>query len=136
MIIACAPLRFSLNGGGSDLPIFSNQFSGRVVSVTLDRYVYVTVNKSFSKHFRLAYSRNENPGNISDIQHPIIRACLEKLEVHDYLEITSIADVPSNGSGLGSSSAFTVALLKALHGVRKYCPEKSAPLPKLPRLPI
>ena len=115
MIIACAPLRFSLNGGGSDLPIFSNQLSGKVVSVTLDRYVYVTVNKSFSKHFRLAYSKNENPGNISEIQHPIIRASLEKMEVSDYLEITSIADVPSNGSGLGSSSAITVALLKALH---------------------
>lgn len=115
MIIACAPLRFSLNGGGSDLPIFSDKFEGKVVSVTLDRYVYVTVNKSFSNHYRLAYSRNEYPKNISEIQHPIIRSCLEKMQITDYLEITSIADVPSSGSGLGSSSAFTVALLKALH---------------------
>jgi len=115
MIIACAPLRFSLNGGGSDLPIFSNKFEGKVVSITLDRYVYVTVSKSFSNHFRLAYSKIEHPKNISEIKHPIIRACLEKMKINDFLEITSIADIPSNGSGLGSSSAFTVALLKALH---------------------
>jgi D-glycero-alpha-D-manno-heptose-7-phosphate kinase len=115
MIVACAPLRFSLNGGGSDLPIYSDELEGKVVSVTIDRYVYVTVNKSFFDFFRLSYSKNENPRSISEIEHPIIRACLQKMEIDDFLEITSIADVPSNGSGLGSSSAFTVALLKALH---------------------
>jgi D-glycero-alpha-D-manno-heptose-7-phosphate kinase len=126
MIIACAPLRFSLNGGGSDLPIFSDKFQGEVVSITLDRYVYVTVNKSFSNHYRLAYSRNEYPKTISEIQHPIIRSCLEMMNISDYLEITSIADVPSNGSGLGSSSAFTVALLKALHEYKGFQIDSSA----------
>lgn len=114
MIISSAPLRLSFNGGGSDLPAFTNRFMGKVVSVSIDRYVYVTVNKSYSNNFRIAYSRIETPTNIREINHPIVRACLEKYQIRDYLEITSVADIPSSGSGLGSSSAFTVALISAL----------------------
>ena len=114
MIIASAPLRLSFNGGGSDLPAFTNRFLGKVVSITIDRYVYVTVNKSFSDNFRIAYSSIETPTSIIGIKHPIVKACLEKYQIQDYLEITSVADIPSSGSGLGSSSAFTVALISAL----------------------
>jgi len=130
MIVSCAPLRFSFNGGGSDLPFYSDRYEGKVVSVTLDRYVYVTVNRSFSKHFRLAYSHIEEVNSIDAIAHPIIRACLKEMNIKDYLEITSIGDVPANGSGLGSSSAFTVALLQALHEyvAKEITPEQLAAL--------
>jgi D-glycero-alpha-D-manno-heptose-7-phosphate kinase len=115
VIVSSAPLRLSFNGGGSDLPTFTQESDGKVVSVTLDRYVYVTVSKSYSDSFRLAYSQIETEASLSSIKHPIIKACLEKFEVKDFLEVTSVADIPSNGSGLGSSSAFTVALIRALN---------------------
>lgn len=115
MIVSSAPLRLSFNGGGSDLPIFTEESDGKVVSVTLDRFVYVTVSKSYSDLYRLAYSQIETEESLANIKHPIIGACLKKFEVRDFLEITSVADIPSNGSGLGSSSAFTVALIRALN---------------------
>ena len=115
MIVSSAPLRFSFNGGGSDLPVFFERERGRTVSIALDKRVYVTLHKSFSGEYRIAYSRIESCKTIAEIRHPIVRACLEILEWDEQgLEITSIADVPSSGSGLGSSSAFTVALLNGI----------------------
>ena len=115
MLISSAPLRFSLNGGGSDLPSYLENAEGLTVAMPLNKRVYITLHESFSGKFRIAYSRIEEVARISEIQHPIVRACLEVLNWKGPgLEITSIADVPSSGTGLGSSSAFTVALLSGL----------------------
>lgn len=115
MLISSAPLRFSLTGGGSDLPKFLEHADGLVVSMPLNKRVYLTFHESFSGDFRISYSNIENVRNIADIQHPLVRASLELLEWKGFgLEITSIADVPSNGSGLGASSAFTVALISGI----------------------
>lgn len=115
MLISSAPLRFSLNGGGSDLPSYFENSDGLTVTMPLNKRVYITLHESFSGQYRIAYSRIEEVSKIEDIKHPIVRACLEVLDWKGPgLEITSIADVPSNGTGLGSSSAFTVALLSGL----------------------
>ena len=116
MIITSAPLRFSLVGGGSDLPSFTKQYQGRVISSSINKRVYITLNLSFSGDYRISYSKLENVQSIDEIQHVLVRSCLEKVGWDGPgLEITSIADVPSDGTGLGSSSAFTVALLLGLH---------------------
>jgi D-glycero-alpha-D-manno-heptose-7-phosphate kinase len=115
MLISSAPLRFSLNGGGSDLPSFLDISQGLTVSMPLNKRVYLTFHESFTGNFRIAYNKIEEAQSIEDIEHPIVRACLELLAWGGPgLEITSIADVPSDGSGLGSSSAFTVALLSGI----------------------
>ncbi|MBX7156828.1 MAG: GHMP kinase [Verrucomicrobiae bacterium] len=115
MIISSTPLRMSFVGGGSDLPIFYRQFGGAVVSTAINQYVYVTVNPKFDHKIRLSYSQTEEVDKPSQIEHPLVREALKKLRIPGGIEITSIADIPSKGTGLGSSSAFTVGLLNALH---------------------
>jgi D-glycero-alpha-D-manno-heptose-7-phosphate kinase len=115
MIITQTPLRVSFAGGGSDLPSFYRRFGGAVVSTTIDKYVYINVNKKFDDGIRIAYSRTEEVGSVDEIDHRIVKASLRKLGISGGIEITSIADIPSSGTGLGSSSAFTVGLLLALH---------------------
>jgi len=115
MIITQTPLRMSFAGGGTDLPAFYRQFGGAVVSTAIDKYVYVNVNKKFDSSIRVSYSRTEEVAAVSDIEHPIVRSSLLKLGIPGGLEITSIADIPSRGTGLGSSSSFAVGLLLALH---------------------
>lgn len=115
MIITQTPLRMSFAGGGSDLPSFYRQFGGAVVSSAIDKYIYVNVNKKFDDWIRVSYSRTEEVESVDQIGHPIVRAALQKLNIPGGLEITSIADIPSRGTGLGSSSSFTVGLLLALH---------------------
>ena len=114
MIISRAPLRVSLAGGGSDLPSFFQEGGGAVFSVAIDQYVYVAVHKHFAGGYRLKYSKTEDVKEISEIQHPLIREVLQEIRSSEDLEIASFADVPSTGSGLGSSSAFTIALLNAV----------------------
>ena len=115
MLISSAPLRLSLNGGGSDLPSYLENADGLAVSMPINKRVYITLHESFSGNYRIAYSKIEEAQKVEEIKHPIVRACLEILNWNGPgLEITSIADVPSNGTGLGSSSAFTVALLSGL----------------------
>lgn len=118
MIISRAPLRFSLGGGGSDLPAYSRVHGGFVVSAAIDKYVYVTANRRFYRDMRLAYSQTEIVKTIDEIEHPIFREALRMLGVDHSIELTSVAELPSN-SGLGSSSTFTVALLNALHAYRR-----------------
>jgi D-glycero-alpha-D-manno-heptose-7-phosphate kinase len=115
MIISKTPLRISLFGGGTDLPGFYSQYSGSVLSFAINRYVYITLNNKFEQGYRVAYSTTENVTTASQIKHPLVRNSLKLLKVEASLEITSIAEVPSSGSGLGSSSSFTVGLLNALH---------------------
>ena len=114
MIISQTPLRMSFVGGGSDLPAYYRQHGGAVISTAIDKYVYVTVNRKFDDWIRLSYSKTEEVKSVSEIEHKIVRATLNKLGIAGGIEITSIADIPSRGTGLGSSSSFTVGLLHAL----------------------
>jgi D-glycero-alpha-D-manno-heptose-7-phosphate kinase len=114
MIVSRAPVRFSLGGGGTDLPAYADRFGGYVVTAAIDKYIYVTANRRFYRDIRLAYSKTEIAPSVDAIEHPIFREALRLTKVVDSIELTSIADLPAN-SGLGSSSAFTVALLNALH---------------------
>jgi D-glycero-alpha-D-manno-heptose-7-phosphate kinase len=115
MIISRTPLRMSFVGGGSDLPAFYRRFGGAVVSTAVNRYVYVTVNPKFDHRIRVSYSKTEEANSVERIKHPLVRESMKLLELDGGIEITSIADIPSRGTGLGSSSSFTVGLLHALH---------------------
>src|SRR5436190_11185655 len=115
MIISRTPLRMSFVGGGSDLPSFYRKFGGAVVSTAINKFVYITLNEKFDHRIRVSYSKTEEADSIEQIQHPLVRESMKLLSVQGGIEITSIADIPSKGSGLGSSSSFTVGLLHALH---------------------
>lgn len=115
MIISRTPLRMSFVGGGSDLPAYYQQYGGAVVSTAIDKYIYVTVNHKFDQSIRISYSKTEEVQQIADIKHQLVRECLKFLNIEGGIEITTIADVPSKGTGLGSSSTFTVGILHALH---------------------
>jgi D-glycero-alpha-D-manno-heptose-7-phosphate kinase len=115
MIVSRTPLRMSFVGGGSDLPSYYRQKGGAVLSTSIDKYIYVTVNKKFDSDIRLSYSLTENESSAKQIKHPIVRNTLSLLGIERGIEITSISDIPSHGSGLGSSSSYTVALLHALY---------------------
>jgi D-glycero-alpha-D-manno-heptose-7-phosphate kinase len=105
----------SFVGGGSDLPAFYRRFGGAVVSTAIDKYVYVTVNPKFDHRIRVSYSKTEEVETVAKIKHPLVREAMRLLGMDGGMEITSIADIPSRGTGLGSSSSFTVGLLHALH---------------------
>ena len=115
MIISRTPLRMSLVGGGSDLPAFYRKFGGAVVSTAINQFVYITVNQKFDEKIRVSYSRTEEARTVDRIRHPLVREAMKLLAIDGGVEITSIADIPAKGSGLGSSSSFTVGLLHALH---------------------
>ena len=115
MIITKTPLRVSFAGGGTDLAAFYEQEDGLVVSTAINLSIYIAAHEFFEKKIVLKYSKTEEVDEVSEIQHPLIRECMQKVGVGAPIEITSFADIPSKGSGLGSSSAFTVGLLKALH---------------------
>jgi D-glycero-alpha-D-manno-heptose-7-phosphate kinase len=114
MIVTRTPIRIPLGGGGTDLPSYYTQYGGFLISAAIDKYIYITVNKRFEKSIRVSYSSTEIVDSVDDIKHPIVREALRLLKIDSGIEITSIADVPSN-TGLGSSSSFTVGLLNALH---------------------
>lgn len=119
MIIAQTPLRMSFVGGGSDLPAFYRKYGGAVVSTAIDKFVYVAVNKKFDNAIRVSYSKTEEVESVAQIEHKIVRESLRMLDIPGGVEITSVADIPSRGTGLGSSSSFTVGLLHALHAYRR-----------------
>ena len=105
----------SFVGGGSDLPVFYRKFGGAVVSTAINQFVYITVNKKFDEKIRVSYSKTEEAGTVDRIKHPLVREAMKLLKIDGGMEITSVADIPGRGSGLGSSSSFTVGLLHALH---------------------
>lgn len=115
MIISKTPCRLSFAGGGSDIASYYREHGGAVVSVAIDKYVYLTLQQRFDSSIRIGYSRTEEVEGVDDIQHPIVRHCLKLMGPTQGIEITSHADIPSRGSGLGSSSSFTVGLLNGLH---------------------
>jgi D-glycero-alpha-D-manno-heptose-7-phosphate kinase len=114
MILTKTPFRISLAGGGSDLPAFYRQRAGAVLTSTVDKAMYIAIHPYFHDKIRIKYSRMEDVSSTSEIQHPLVRECLQQVSIKRGMEIASFADVPA-GSGLGSSSAFTVGLLHALY---------------------
>ena len=115
MIISRTPLRISFAGGGSDLHAFYRHEPGAVFTTAIDKYIYITVNKKFDHKIRASYSVTEIVDSVGDLQHELIRAALTTVELDGGLEITSISDIPSQGTGLGSSSSYVVGLLNALY---------------------
>lgn len=115
MIITRSPLRITLGGGGTDLPSYYEKRGGYLIAAAINKYVYITINRSFTDDLLLKYSQLERVRSVEEIQHRIVKACMEEVELPaSYTEITSIADIPA-GTGLGSSGSFTTALLKALY---------------------
>jgi len=118
MIVSRAPVRFSLGGGGTDLPAYSREYGGFVIAAAIDKYVFVCCGRRFYPTIRLAYSETETVDSVDKIKHQIYRAALTHANLTAGLELHSLADVPAN-TGLGSSSSFTVALLNALHAFKR-----------------
>jgi D-glycero-alpha-D-manno-heptose-7-phosphate kinase len=118
MIVSRAPVRFSLGGGGTDLPSYSREHGGFVVAAAVDKFVNVCVARRFQNNIRLAYSESEIVDSTEQVKHRIFKAALEMTGFERGLELHSLADVPAN-TGLGSSSSFTVALLNGLHAFKR-----------------
>jgi D-glycero-alpha-D-manno-heptose-7-phosphate kinase len=115
MIITRSPLRISLGGGGTDLPSYYEEHAGFLIAAAIDKYVYITLHRTFVEELIVKYSKMERVNSVEEVEHPIIREALKLVGVSaPYLEISSLADIPA-GTGLGSSGSFTTALLKALH---------------------
>ncbi len=115
MLITRTPLRISLAGGGTDFRDFYKVENGMVISATIDKYIYLVVNERYDDKIYLNYSKKEIVDSPAQIKHELVREALNMTQVEKGVEITCLADIPSEqGSGLGSSSAFTVGLLNVL----------------------
>ena len=118
MIITRTPFRVSFIGGGSDLrEFYTRNDYGAVVSAAITKYMYIIIHPYFHDKVRIKYSKTEDVCHVEEITHPLVRECLKKVVVEKGVEIASFADVPA-GTGLGSSSAFTVGLLHALYAFK------------------
>jgi len=118
VIFSRAPLRISLGGGGTDLPSYYREHGGFLVSGAIDKYVYMLTHTVFQRRYRMKYSEMEEVDEIAQIRHPILRETLLRHWRGNPLEIASVADVPA-GTGMGSSGAYTVCLLKGLAHARR-----------------
>jgi D-glycero-alpha-D-manno-heptose-7-phosphate kinase len=115
MIVSCAPFRVSFAGGGSDIAQFYRRRRGAVLSCAIAKYAFVVVHPFFNaSKYHLKYTRTELVDHVDEVQHPILREALRMMNIEPGIEVVSVADIPS-GTGLGSSSSFSVALLNALH---------------------
>lgn len=118
MIISRTPFRISFVGGGSDMETFYSRFPGAVLSTSINKYMYISSHRYFHENIiQVKYSQTETVDSIDKVKHPILRECLRKMDIHGGIEISSIADIPS-GTGMGSSSSFTVGLLHNLHATK------------------
>jgi D-glycero-alpha-D-manno-heptose-7-phosphate kinase len=117
MIISRTPFRISFVGGGTDFRDFYEAEGGAVVSTAIDKYMYIIVNKRFENSIRVSYSKTEIVDSVEQISHPIVREALKLTGIDSRIEIASMADIPA-GTGLGSSSSFTVGLLNALYAYK------------------
>ena len=118
MIITQTPLRISFAGGGTDFADFYKIDGGCVVSTAIDKYIYVIIKERFDDKIRVGYSRTEMVDSIDEIEHELVRECLRKTDITHGVEISTMADIPSEGSGLGSSSSVTVGLLNAMYAYK------------------
>jgi D-glycero-alpha-D-manno-heptose-7-phosphate kinase len=114
MIVTQTPLRIGLVGGGTDLPDYYREHGGRVLNCAIDKYVYVIVKQRFDDDIYVNYSKKEIVSRVEDLEHELVREAMHMAGVRTGIEITTLADIPSAGSGLGSSSSVTVGLLHAL----------------------
>lgn len=119
MIITQTPLRISFAGGGTDFRGFYNREYGAVVSTAIDKYIYVIVKERFDDKIRVGYTRTEMVDSVDDIQHELARESMRKVGIERGIEIATMADIPSEGSGLGSSSSVTVGMLNALYAYKR-----------------
>jgi D-glycero-alpha-D-manno-heptose-7-phosphate kinase len=117
VIVTQTPLRVGLVGGGTDLPAYYREHGGRVLNAAIDKYVYVIVKQRFDDDIYVNYSKKEVVSRVEDIEHELVREAMHMTGVRGGVEITTLADIPSAGSGLGSSSSVTVGLL---HGLFAY----------------
>ena len=118
MIITQTPLRISFFGGGTDFQDFYRQEEGCVLSSAIDKFIYVIAKRRYDPMIRVGYTRTELVNSVEEIQHDLVRESLKIAGVHERIEIGTMADIPSTGSGLGSSSAVTVGVLNALYAFR------------------
>src|SRR6185295_11659890 len=114
MIISKTPMRISYFGGGSDLPAYYRHQTGAVVATAIDKFVYINLTKKFDDRIRVSYSITETVDDLTEIKHDLVRTALMQLDNARGLEIVSISNLPGNGTGMGSSSAFCVGLLNCL----------------------
>jgi len=115
MIITKTPLRISFIGGGSDIPSYYLEDEGFVVSASLAKYIYINVMDKFDSDVRLSYSVTEIVDDARNLSHDIAREVLLSYDINNQIEISSCSEIPSNGSGLGSSSSYAVGLINAIH---------------------
>lgn len=115
MIISQTPLRISFFGGGTDFRGFYAQEPGMVLSSAIDKYIFVTIKERFDEKIRVGYTRTELVDTVDEVEHELVRECLRRTGIASGVEINTMADIPSEGSGLGSSSTLTVGLLHAMY---------------------
>lgn len=115
MIITQTPLRISFFGGGTDFREYYSQEPGWVLSSTIDKYIFVVIKERFDDKIRVGYTRTEMVDHIDQLEHELVRECLRRTGITSRIEISTMADIPSEGSGLGSSSTVTVGLLNAMY---------------------
>src|SRR3972149_4343845 len=115
MIVSQTPLRLSLLGGNTDFREYFLNYGGLVLATTIDKYIYCTVVKRFDDLIIVNYSDKEIVEKVDDLKHELVREALKLLGITKGLEITFLADIPTQGTGLGSSSAVTIGVLNALH---------------------
>jgi len=118
MIITRTPLRISIGGGGTDLPSYYSRYGGFFISAAIDRYVYISLHRTFQRNFIIKYSKLETTERVEDIQHPIVREIFKLHQVEPQYEMVSMADIPA-GTGLGSSGSFNVGLLRAVYAEKR-----------------
>lgn len=115
MIVTQTPLRVSFFGGGTDFRDYFQREEGLVLTSAIDKYIFVTIKARFDDKIRVGYTRTEMVDEIDELQHELVRECLRKTGITKGVEISTMADIPSEGSGLGSSSTVTVGLLNAMY---------------------
>ena len=120
MIITRTPFRISFAGGGTDLRAYYSKEPGKVISTSIDKYIYVVIKRQIGivEHkYRINWSKAEFKNTIDEIEHPIVKEALRMFEIDFPIEITTFSDIPGQ-TGLGSSSAFAVGLVHALHALK------------------
>ncbi|MDD2708038.1 MAG: GHMP kinase [Verrucomicrobiae bacterium] len=113
MIITQTPLRVSLAGGGTDIPQYYTRHGGEVLGLGIDKYLFVWIKERFDRQIIVNWTRKEVVSQLDEIQHELVREAARMADLAHGFEVTTLADIPSEGSGLGSSSALTVCLLNA-----------------------
>ena len=118
MVIVQTPLRISFFGGGTDFPGYFRSEGGCVLSTTIDKYIFIVIKNRFDEKLRLGYTKTEMVDHLDELEHELIREAMRKTNITRGVEVTTLGDIPSAGSGLGSSSTVTVGALHAMYSYR------------------